>query len=104
MTTNKTTLFIGLNDKDTKRQEISTIEAYKVISNICLEYVGGATISENTGYYTHENGDIVIEKSLEVKIYDATESAIDSVIKACKVALNQESILKQSETVNSCFV
>lgn len=28
----KYTLYIGLNDKDTKKQEISTIEAYKLVA------------------------------------------------------------------------
>ena len=29
----KFNLYVGLNDKTTKRQEISTIEAYKLITN-----------------------------------------------------------------------
>lgn len=30
----KLTLMIGLNDKDTKQQEITTLDAYKVVGNI----------------------------------------------------------------------
>lgn len=37
----KFTLFVGLNDKDSKIQEISTIDAYKKMMN----YFNGATIS-----------------------------------------------------------
>ena len=28
------TLYMGLNDKDTKTQQISIVEAYKIVSNI----------------------------------------------------------------------
>lgn len=30
----KWTLYLGLNDKDSKVQKISTLEAYKVVSNL----------------------------------------------------------------------
>lgn len=42
----KYTLYCGLNDKDTKRQEISTLEAAKMVRNACLSYADGATIFE----------------------------------------------------------
>jgi len=32
----KFNLYVGLNDKTTKKQEISTIEAYKLITNIIV--------------------------------------------------------------------
>ncbi len=32
----KFNLYVGLNDKNTKRQEISTLEAYKLITNIIV--------------------------------------------------------------------
>lgn len=57
------TLFIGMNDKDTHKQELSTEEFKERIANT----LGDCTIREGaTGYYTHDNGIRVIEKSLEV--------------------------------------
>lgn len=41
----KFNLYIGLNDKDSKVQEISTIDAYKIIGAIC----GDCTITEGKG-------------------------------------------------------
>ena len=49
----KFTLYLGLNDKDTKRQEISTLEAYKVVSNLLAKDFGGGTIFEAQGIYKH---------------------------------------------------
>ena len=65
----KYTLYIGLNDKDTKRQEISTIEAYKLVAREACRLVDGATIFEATGYYRHEDGTIVIEQSLRCEVF-----------------------------------
>jgi hypothetical protein len=39
-------LFVGLNDKETKKQEISTLDAYKIAINILTKYFNGATITE----------------------------------------------------------
>lgn len=42
----KFTLYLGLNDKDTKTQKIGTLEAYKICNNILLNYTEGATVFE----------------------------------------------------------
>lgn len=97
----KFTLYVGLNDKDSKLQEISTLDACKIISNIATSHCGGATISETTGIYTHENGTIIIEKSLRVEILFATTDQIKMMVTDIKRALNQESVAVQKEIINS---
>lgn len=43
----KYVLYVGLNDKKTKMQEISTLEAYKIITNVVVaNEVEGFTILE----------------------------------------------------------
>ena len=101
--TRKTTLYIGLNDKDTKRQEIETIEAYKIASQILANETGGGTIYAADGIYKHDNGDIVIEKTLRIEIFAASDESIANVITLLKKLLNQESVIKQTETVESVF-
>ena len=52
----KITLYIGLNDKDSKIQEISTLDAYKIVTKI----IGvGSTLTEGKGSYKHEDGTVV---------------------------------------------
>ena len=102
----KTTIFyIGLNDKDTKSQKISTLEAADIVSRLVLG-VGypGATISESFGIYTHQDGQIVKEASLRVEILDASDSKDLELAKELKKVLNQESILKESQVVDFDFV
>ena len=91
----KFTLYCGLNDQVTNQQVFSMVEAYKIAMNICVRIVNGCTISEATGFYQYENGEIAIEKSLRIEIVNACESDVDKVISALKQAFNQESILKE---------
>ena len=97
----KYTLYIGLNDKDTKKQEISTIEAYKLVAREACGLVDGATIFEATGYYRHEDGTIVIEQSLRCEVFTDDRKAVLDLIDVLKRLLNQEAIIMQSEQVYS---
>lgn len=100
---NKITLYCGLNDKDTKMQEINTIDAYKIAVKTVLKYCSGATILEADGIYTHENGDVVIEKTLKIELIDIDTISVNAIISELKILFNQESILKQQEIITSEF-
>ena len=98
----KITLYIGLNDKDSKVQEIGTLDAYKVVNNT----LGVAsTITEGRGIYTHEDGTVVSEVSLVVELLDfdntLTKEWLKDKVNALKATLNQESIAVQEQRVKS---
>lgn len=101
----KHTLFIGLNDKDSKLQEITTLDAYKIINRVIIG-VGydGCTISESMGIFKHESGEVVFEKSLRVEILYSEDKKTMDAIKQLKTLLNQESIGLQVEQVTSQFI
>ena len=86
----KITLYIGLNDKDSKQQEISTLDAYKIVSNT-IEV--GSTITEGRGIYKHEDGTVVSEVSLVVELLDFDHTLSDKWVRgkvnALKKILNQ---------------
>lgn len=98
----KDILFLGLNDKDTKVQVINTLEAYKIVMN-SVAGVGydGATVSECTGFYTHQSGDFVIEKSLRIEILFSDDKKTLALVDILKKAFNQESIAVQHEEIKS---
>ena len=97
----KYTLYLGLNDKDKKVQIIGTLEAYKIATNILMQYTDGATIFEANGLYKHENGEFVVEKTLRIELLFVTEKQVQDIVKQLKVVFNQESVAVQKETVNS---
>lgn len=47
----KTTICVGLLDKDSKRQEVTTLDAYKVAANIFAATTGGAYSRRNRGLH-----------------------------------------------------
>lgn len=101
----KHTLFIGLNDKDTKQQEIDTITAYKTLIRLMTKngYTGG-TISQADGFYTHQDGSFTTEKMIRVEIIDADAVKTTNLINDIKIALNQECVGLQEEVVKTSFV
>lgn len=100
----KYTVYIGLNDQHSKRQEISTLEAFKIVQNILSDKTGGGTVYNATGIYKHDNGEIVIENTLRVEIVAAPLEAVRAAIGIIKTALNQEAVILQTENVESILV
>lgn len=100
----KHTLYIGLHDQKTKRQEITTLDAYKITANIFRATTGGVTITEAVGVYTYDNGDIIIEPSLRCEIFGADIEQIYAAAAQIKTALNQEKIALEETEVNSKFI
>lgn len=97
----KHTLYLGLNDKDTKTQLINTIEAYKIVSNILAADFGGGTIFEAQGIYKHDDGTIVFEKTLRIEILFAETPQIKALVTTLKKIFNQESVAVQEENISS---
>ena len=98
----KITLYIGLNDKDSKVQEVSTLDAYKMVSNI----IGvDSTITEGRGIYKHDDGTVVFETSLVVEILDLDNTFdkgwVKNKVEQIKTLLNQESVAVQYQDVDS---
>lgn len=86
-------LLIGLNDKDTKIQQITVLDAYKIIGNILTsDGINAYSISEQLGFFTHCDGSITTEKSLNVNIILESKKDFTTIIDTIKTVLNQETI------------
>lgn len=97
----KFTLFVGLNDKDSKQQEINTVDAYKIVSNMITTRFDGGTISEATGIYKHDNGTFVTETTLRIELLYTETEQVKPFVAELKKVLNQETIAVQKEVINS---
>lgn len=87
-------IIAGLNDKDSKRQEIPTDAARGIVAGIVCKYADGATLTDCNGIYKHNDGSgvIVFEKSIKIEISGIQRDAADAIVKEIKAALNQESV------------
>lgn len=97
-------LNVGLNDKDTKNQKIDSVEAYKMVENILLNNgLSGYTIYQGLGLYKHDSGEITRENTLIIELMFTSDIVVNKIIELLKQVLNQESILKQTQTIEISF-
>lgn len=99
-------LYMGLFDKETKRQECDTISAYKIVESQTAQRFGGATISEANGIYKHDDGTVIVEPTIKMEIlmFDYQESdkrRVKDFVEYLKELFNQESIAVQMSKVES---
>lgn len=94
-------LYIGLSDKDSGQQEITTLDAYKIIFNLCRKYYEGGTISETRGFFTQPDGRIDFESSLILSILFADDEKTAALAEEIKTALNQTAVALEVQEINS---
>lgn len=97
----KHTFSIGLNDKNTLKQELSDSQAIEIISS----HMGDCTIKQGSiGVYTMDNGQKVIEKSLIVDKFGGSKKEALNIARALCKALNQESIILETTQSKGQFI
>ena len=101
----KYNIYIGLNDKDSKKQEVSTRKAKEeVIKILNNNNITGLTMYEVTGVFKHDTGEVVFEKSLKVELLEVKKEDVLRSIEELKTALNQESIMLEEEEKKVNFI
>ena len=100
------TLTIGLFDKDTKKQKISSDMALRIVSDLVVNTIGFGTVYQGNGIYTHAAGAVVVEPSL-VYFVDGEKdlkNKVKTLAWSIKKALNQESIMLEETAVKMEFI
>lgn len=99
----KYTMYVGLNDKDTYKQIISTSDAEKKVEGIILKYLDGFTRIYGRGAYMDEKKTITRENSLIYIFYSATDEDVKSIMNEIIKELNQNSVLIEKEKIDYEF-
>ena len=107
----KTTLTIGLFDKDTEQQEISTAAANEIIAQTLINeyHIFAFTAWECAGVYKMDStGNIIREPSIRIEIASdintgAMNILIDEITTTLKIKLNQESIMVEITDTDITF-
>lgn len=103
----KLVISIGLNDKDKKTQVINNDNAMKLVNNCFTSKLEAFTTYFAKGVYTHDNGAIVEENTIRVEVVTFTDKDKTNTIKAIKdikALLNQESVLLETQLINSVLL
>ena len=93
-------MYVGTNDKDTYKLEMTKEEAREIVDNVCLKYFpDGYTLQEAVGAWTDEKNNITHEYTF-VCYFDYAE--IETVHKAADEViekLNQNSVLIEEDEI-----
>lgn len=98
----KYNIYIGMFDKDTKQQEMSTQDFLNTVRKVMrLKNIDNYTIYKCKGHYKHEDGKIICEPSINIEII-SDSLCIDLLynikFKLCN-ELNQEDILITKQSI-----
>ena len=95
----KYTLYIGLNDKDTYEQLISTEDAIEKANQIVARHSGGYTQMTARGGWTNDDGSMGHENTMVYIIYDIDEASLKAMLDELLKEFNQSSILVEKEDI-----
>ena len=102
--TNIYKIYIGLNDQQTKKQEIETETALIKVSKYLADHFEGATAYNAIGIYKHDNGEIVRENSIVIELVFVNDQDVMTMIDHFRVVFNQESVMKVTIPCNCDFI
>lgn len=102
----KFTLYVGLNDQNTRKQEYTTEKAKRIISRILANNsIEGATFLKAEGLYTYiTDNKTEKENTFKIEILFANKKQVNNAISQIKKALNQETIAVVREKVASALI
>lgn len=99
----KYTIYIGTNDRETYTQLIGTKKAEKMVNEICARYVDGYTESDASGGWVDETGTLTEESTLVYAFYNVSWEDLTKIMDDVLVELNQNSILIEHENTESTY-
>lgn len=104
-TSSKFTLFVGLEDKDAKKQVIKTAAAVRRVSRLVVDRFGfGTVLAGARGVYSYTDGGIASENTIIVILYGVDRAGVLAFVEDLKKALNQETIgLEASRVSFNCL-
>ena len=77
----KFVLMVGLNDQESKKQEIATEKAInKIVEVLKNNGVEGATLTQVKGLYIHEDGSAVFENTIKIELLFIKLKTVKNII------------------------
>lgn len=100
----QTTIYIGLNDSQTKLQKFGTEKYVSVLKNVCRNFHVAFSVHRIEGGYFHENGEYVEETTIALQLMDTPEEKVYEIAKDLCAFFNQESVMVTFSPCSVVFV
>ena len=93
-------MYVGTNDKETYAPKYTEQEAKDIVDSICLKYFEGYTLQEATGSWIDEKSNVTHEYTIVCYFDGADKETVYKAADEIIVALNQNTLLIESSTIN----
>ena len=97
--TEKYTIYFGLNDADTGKQIVTLTEAREKLKAVCIAEGCGFTAQDAYGAYTADDGSVISNDTLVAILMMTDEETAMRVAETVKKELNLSSVLCEHTTV-----
>ena len=97
--TSQYVMYIGTNDKDTYKMEMTQQQARDTVDEICLKYFDGYTLQEAIGSWTDEKNNITHEYTIVCYFDGADKETVYTAADEIIEALNQNTILIEENEI-----
>ena len=101
---NQATIYIGLNDSETKVQKFSTEKYVSVLKRVCQNYHRAFSVHELQGGYFHEDGTYTEETTLSLMLIDIPEDTVIEIAKDLCAFFHQESVMVTTSPCSVIYV
>ena len=98
------TIYIGLNDAETREQRFDTEKYVSILKRVCRSYAVAFSMHMLDGGYFHDDGTYVEEKTLALSMIDVDEGIVSEIAKDLCAFFHQESVMVTSSPVDVVFV
>lgn len=92
-------VYLGLNDRETGKQEITTKNAIDMVKEIATQYFEGATISTAIGLFNGKP-----EKTIVVYLTDTVDDQVKWFAEDLRDVFNQECVMIEKSMQNVAFI
>ncbi len=100
----ETKIYVGLNDRETKKQKFDTDKYVGILKNVCRGYGVAFSFVLEQGGYMHEDGAYTQENTLVLSLIDVDKKLIDEIARDLCVFFNQESVMITQDLVRTYFI
>ena len=100
----QSTIYIGLNDGDTKVQRFEDAKYLSILKNTCRNYGVAFSVQMVNGGYFHEDGHYTEENTLMLGLMNVPEQTVTEIAKDLCAFFNQESVMVTTSPVSVVFI
>ncbi len=100
----QSTIYVGLNDADTKVQKFDTEKYISVLRNVCHNYNVAFSFHMINGGYFHDDGRYTEENTLVLILIDVPENTVREIAKDLCAFFHQESVMVTAAPCSVEFV